>query len=57
MKMGGCSTLVVEPGRSAVKGPLFGRNLDYPTLGFLQDYTLVTIYRPRGRHAFASIGF
>ncbi|HEV3260199.1 MAG TPA: C45 family peptidase [Gemmataceae bacterium] len=57
MKIAGCSTLVVEPSRSAVKGPLFGRNLDYPTLGFLQDYTLVTVYRPNGKHAFVSIGF
>ena len=24
-KMGGCSTLIVEPGRSSTGGPLFGR--------------------------------
>lgn len=56
-KFGGCSTLIVEADRSATKGPLFGRNLDYPTLGFLNDYTLVTVYRPEGKHAFASVGF
>jgi predicted choloylglycine hydrolase len=52
-----CSTLIVEPEQSATQQPLFGRNLDFPTLGYLQDYTLVSIYRPEGKHAFASIGF
>jgi hypothetical protein len=52
-----CSTLIVEPGRSATGTPLFGRNLDFPTLGYLQDYSLVTIYRSRGKHSFASVGF
>jgi hypothetical protein len=57
LKIAGCSTLIVEPDRSATASPLFGRNLDYPTLGFLHEYTLVTVYRPRGKHAFVSIGF
>ncbi len=56
-KIGGCSALIVGPQRSATGGPLFGRNLDYPTLGFLHEYSLVTVYRPTGKHAFASIGF
>ena len=56
-KVGACSTLIISPERSATKGPLFGRNLDYPTLGFLHEYSLVTVYRPKGKHAFASIGF
>jgi len=56
-KIASCSALLVEAKRSATGGPLFGRNLDYPTLGFLQKYSLVTIYRPKGKHAFASIGF
>lgn len=57
MKIGGCSTLIVQPDRSARGGPLFGRNLDYPTLGYLQKYSLVIIYRPTGKHALASVGF
>lgn len=57
LKTTGCSTVIVEPARSAVKGPLFGRNLDYYNLGFLHDYSLVTVYRPKGKHAFAAIGF
>lgn len=56
-KAAGCSSLIVGGGRSATRGPLFGRNLDYPTLGILQDYSLVTVFRPKGKKAFASIGF
>jgi isopenicillin-N N-acyltransferase-like protein len=53
----GCSSLLVAPERSATGGPLFGRNLDFFTLGKLQQYTLVTVYRPEGKHAFASVIF
>jgi hypothetical protein len=56
-KIGGCSTLIVEPARSTTGGPLFGRNLDFPTLGILEKYNLITVCRPEGKHAFASIGF
>ena len=57
LKAGGCSTIIVEAERSATHEPLFGRNLDYPSLGFLYNYSLVTIYHPTGKHAFASVGF
>ena len=53
----GCSSLIVEPKRSATKGPLFGRNLDFFGLGVLDRYNLVTVHRPKGKHAFVSIGF
>jgi len=56
-KAAGCSSLIVGKERSATGGPLFGRNLDYPTLGYFQHYSLVTVYRPKAKHAFASIGF
>jgi predicted choloylglycine hydrolase len=58
-KTAGCSSLIVGKERSATGGPLLGRNLDYPTLGYLQHYNLVTVRRPKAkdRHAFASIGF
>jgi predicted choloylglycine hydrolase len=52
-----CSAVLVEADRSATGGPLFGRNLDYPSLGYIHEYSLVTIYRPQGKHAFAAIGF
>ncbi|MFN4258819.1 MAG: C45 family autoproteolytic acyltransferase/hydrolase [Gemmataceae bacterium] len=52
-----CSALIVEPARSATQGPLLGRNLDYDSLGYIEYYSLVTIYRPEGKRAFAAIGF
>ncbi len=53
----GCSSLMVEPQRSATQGPLFGRNLDFYTRGDLEKYNLVVVCRPQGKHAFASVGF
>ena len=53
----GCSSMIVEASRSSTGGPLFGRNLDFYTLGILDKYGLVTVHRPKGKHAFASIGF
>ncbi len=35
----------------------FGRNLDFPTFGFLDKYSLIEVIRPQGKHAFASITF
>src|SRR5262249_3989686 len=32
-------------------------NLDYLSLGYVHEYTLVTVYRPKGKLAFASVGF
>jgi isopenicillin-N N-acyltransferase like protein len=54
-KLGGCSTLVVEPGRSTTGGPLFGRNLDWPPFEELPEYTLIAVFRPKEKHAFAAI--
>jgi hypothetical protein len=57
-KIVACSALVVEPGRSSTGGSLLGRNLEYPSLGYAHEYTLVTVYRPAGaKHAFACVGF
>jgi hypothetical protein len=53
-----CSALLVEPERSATGSTLMGRNLDYPPLGYAHEYSLVTVYRPKGcKHHFAIIGF
>jgi len=52
-----CSSLIVEPKRSATDGPIFGRNLDFYTLGLLDKFNLVTVHRPDGKRAFVSIGF
>ncbi len=57
-KLFACSALLVEADRSATGGPLLGRNLDYPSLDYAHEYSLVTVYKPAGaKHAFASIGF
>jgi predicted choloylglycine hydrolase len=53
----GCSALLVEANRSATGKPFFGRNMDHFSLGYLHEYSLVTVYRPRGKHAFASVGY
>jgi isopenicillin-N N-acyltransferase-like protein len=53
----GCSSLIVEPERSATGGLLFGRNLDFYNLGILQKYGIVVVYRPENKHAFVSVGF
>jgi isopenicillin-N N-acyltransferase like protein len=52
-----CSSLMVDARRSTTGGPLFGRNLDFYTLGMLDKYSLVTVHRPKGKHAFVAIGF
>jgi isopenicillin-N N-acyltransferase-like protein len=56
-QMFACSALVVGPSRSSTNEVLVGRNLDFPSLGYIQEYSLVTVYHTPGKHAFASIGF
>jgi predicted choloylglycine hydrolase len=56
-KVFACSAVMIESDRSAAGGPMLGRNLDYPSLGYIHQHSLVTVYRPRGKHAFASVGF
>jgi hypothetical protein len=57
-KLLACSALLVDADRSATGAPLLSRNLDYPSLGYAHEYSLVTVYRPDGaKHAFASVGF
>ena len=51
----GCSTAVIEKERSATGAPLFGRNFDWlPTLD-IPKHTLVVVYRPTGKRAFATV--
>jgi len=52
-----CSSIIVDAEHSTTGGPLFGRNLDFYTLGLIDDYSLVTVHRPTGKHAFATIGY
>jgi hypothetical protein len=52
-----CSAVLTEKDRSATGGPLLARNLDYPSLGYIHEYSLVTVCRPKGKHAYAAVGF
>jgi hypothetical protein len=54
-RIGGCSAFLVTPDRSATGEMMFGRNFDFPTFGVLDRFSCVTIFKPEGRHAFASI--
>ncbi|MEZ6068203.1 MAG: C45 family autoproteolytic acyltransferase/hydrolase [Planctomycetaceae bacterium] len=56
-RMGGCSTFVVTPDRSATGELIFGRNFDFPAMQVLDKYSLVVIMRPKGRKAFASVSY
>ena len=51
----GCSTIVVEKARSKTGAPIFGRNFDWrPTKG-LTEHTLLAVFHPEGKHAFATV--
>jgi predicted choloylglycine hydrolase len=51
----GCSTIVVEKGRSKTGAPLFGRNFDWlPTKG-ITEHTLIVVYKGEGKKSFAAI--
>jgi hypothetical protein len=51
-----CSTLTV-PRPAAEGGPLVGRNLDFPGLGIVHRYGIVSVTHGRGRHAAATVSF
>ena len=51
----GCSTLIVEKGRSKSGNPIFGRNFDWlPTRG-MREQTVLAVYHPAGKHSFAIV--
>jgi isopenicillin-N N-acyltransferase like protein len=51
----GCATVVVEPSRSRAEGPLFGRNFDWVASKGIDRHTLMVVFRPEGKRAFATI--
>lgn len=53
----GCSSLIVLSPNRGAKSPLFARNLDFPSFGMLHRFSLVTVYCPDGKQAFATVGF
>jgi hypothetical protein len=52
-----CSAIGIEKDKSRTGGTLLARNLDYPSLGYIHHYSLVTVYRPAKGLAFAAVGF
>jgi len=52
-----CSTIVANGERSADGAPIFGRNLDFPTLGVAHNFTRVIVYHPTDGRAVASVTF
>lgn len=52
-----CTTVVAVGDRSADGKPIFGRNLDFPTLGVAHQYTCVIVYHPKDGRAVASVTF
>jgi len=57
LRLRGCTDIVIEPAKSATGQLLFGRNTDVPPFGRLSEYGLLVVYRPNGKHAFASLSF
>lgn len=51
----GCSTVIVEPGRSTTGAPIFARNFDWMNSKGIDRHTLVVVWRPSGKRAFATI--
>jgi hypothetical protein len=56
-RIAGCSALAVSADRSASGSTLVGRNWDFHPLGKLHEYSLVIVYRPTGKRAFAMVTF
>lgn len=52
-----CTTFVAVGDRSVDGQPVFGRNLDFPTLGVAHKLSCVIVYHPKKGHAVASVTF
>jgi predicted choloylglycine hydrolase len=52
-----CSTVGIAPERSTTGHTLFGRNLDFPSLGFVHKFSMVIVYQPKNKPAFVSIAW
>ena len=57
MPITGCSTITLPASASPDGVARFGRNLDFPSLGILQNQTVLMIYHPQGKYQFAAIGW
>src|SRR5262249_17420676 len=50
---GACSTIALPPSASMDGIARFGRNLDYETFGVLERHSVILVFHPEGRFAFA----
>ena len=50
-----CSTIALSETASEDHVPRMGRNLDFPGMGVAEDQSVVVVYKPKGRNAFASV--
>ncbi|HZU96979.1 MAG TPA: C45 family peptidase [Planctomycetota bacterium] len=50
----GCSTLAAV-GSGTAEGPLLARNLDFLTMGYLQDFSVVVVAKPEGKKPYVSV--
>jgi isopenicillin-N N-acyltransferase like protein len=55
--LAGCSGLMIDPSQSQTGAALMGRNWDFPPVEGMHDYSLVIVFRPQGKKAFAVVGF
>jgi len=51
-----CTAFVATPPATAGE-PLLARNLDFPTFGVAQRYSMVAVYHPQGLHSFLSVSW
>jgi len=56
-KLHTCSAVMVAPEKSQTGGALIGRNLDYPLVRGMHQYSLVIVYQPEGKQPFAVVSF
>jgi isopenicillin-N N-acyltransferase-like protein len=55
--MEACSTITLPASAAPDHVARFGRNLEFLSLGVADKYSTVFIYHPKGRYAFASVGW
>ena len=57
MPVEGCSTITLPASASPDRVARFGRNLDFDSLGMLENHSVLMIYHPAGKYQFAAIGW
>lgn len=52
-----CSGMALAPGTSFSNASILARNLDYPPVGNISSYSIVSVVHPEGKHSFVAVGF